>query len=63
MYFLRNADVSNRFAKFQCFDKKDDQQHVFFTQSKLWQNVFFTQLKLKILYKYSEKCVNGFPQE
>ena len=30
LYFLSNADVSNKFAKFQCFDKKGDQQHVFF---------------------------------
>ena len=22
LYFLSNADVSNKFAKFQCFDKK-----------------------------------------
>ena len=30
LYLLSNADVSNKFAKFQSFDKKDDQQHVFF---------------------------------
>ena len=35
LYFLSNADVSNKFAKFQCFDKKDDKQHVFFIQLKL----------------------------
>ena len=27
--FLSNADVSNKFAKFQSFDKKNDQQYVF----------------------------------
>ena len=36
LYFLNNADISNKFAKFQCFDKKkDDQQDVsLFTQLK-----------------------------
>ena len=34
--FLEQADVSNKFAKFQCFDKKNDQQGVFhFTRLKL----------------------------
>ena len=32
-YFLSNANASNKFAKFQCFNKKDDQQYVFFTQN------------------------------
>ena len=29
--FFSTADVSNKFAKFKYFDKKDDQQHVFFS--------------------------------
>ena len=38
LYFLSNADISNKFAKFQCLIKKDDQQDVF----------LFTQLKLNV---------------
>ena len=29
LYFLSNADVNNKVAKFQCLIKKDDQQGVF----------------------------------
>ena len=52
LYFLSNANVSNKFAKFQCFDKKDDQQYVFFTQLKLNMSEA-KKYKLKILYEYS----------
>ena len=34
LYFLSNADVSSKLAKFQCFDKKDNRQ-CFFTHSEL----------------------------
>ena len=30
LYFFSNADVSNKFVKFDCFDKKDDQQYAVF---------------------------------
>ena len=39
LFFLSNADVSNKFAKFNVLIKKDDQQDVF----------LFTQLKLNML--------------
>ena len=36
LYFLSNADISNKFAKLRVLIKKDDQQDVFlFTQLKL----------------------------
>ena len=35
LYFLSSADFSNKFVKFKCFDKNDDQQCFFFTQLKL----------------------------
>ena len=58
LYFLSNADVNNKFAKFQCFDKERwPTICFFFTQLEL--NMSETRKsKMKILYKYSEKCVN-----
>ena len=48
---------------FNVLIKKDDQQDVFlFTQLKLNMSETRKKLKLKILYKDSEKCVNSFPQ-
>ena len=54
LYFLSNADVSNKFAKFQSFDKKDDKQYVFFTQLKLNIPETRKSKNWKVRDKYSE---------
>ena len=47
LYFLNNADVSNKFDKFQCFNKKDNQQSL------------FTHLKLNVSETRKNKTENS----
>ena len=63
LYFLSNAVIGNKFAKFQCFDEERSPTACFShsIKTKYVRNEEKKE-KLEILYQYSEKCVNSFPQ-
>ena len=54
--------AATNLLNFNVLIKKGHQQHVFSTQLKLNMSEMKKKEELEILYKYSEKCVDRFPQ-